>query len=115
MLTYNRTLPSISEAARKNWRIRQINPEFRNVFVNKQIIAFERNKNIQDHIGGHLIKDGKVSKRKLEKGKGKSKTCNKVRSALCCLQVVNTNELSTYWNVSYVTFNMYVNQKPVLT
>ena len=53
-LTYNRTLPNISEIVRKNWHILQINPEFRNVFVNKPTIAFKRNKNIQDLIGGHL-------------------------------------------------------------
>ena len=48
MLTYNRTLPNISEVARKNGHILQINPEFRNVFLNKPRTAFTRNKNIQD-------------------------------------------------------------------
>ena len=33
VLTYNRTLPNISEVVRKNWHILQINPEFYNVFV----------------------------------------------------------------------------------
>ena len=35
VLTYNRTLSNISEVVRKNWHILQINPEFRNVFVNR--------------------------------------------------------------------------------
>ena len=34
----------------------------------------------------HLIKDGKVANKKLEKRQGKSKTCNTTRSALCCMQ-----------------------------
>ena len=29
-------------------RILQINPEFRDVFINKTTIAFKKNKNIQD-------------------------------------------------------------------
>ena len=91
VLTYNRTLPNISVVVRENWHILQINSEFRNVFVNKPTVAFKRNKNIQDLIGGHLIKDGKVVKKKLKKRQGKSKPCNTTRSALCCMQVVNTN------------------------
>ena len=67
MLAYNRTLPSISEVVRKNLHILQINHEFSNAFINKPKIEFKRNKNIQDFIGGHLIKDGKVDKKKLEK------------------------------------------------
>ena len=56
VLTYQRMLPNISETTRKNWHILQINPEFRNVFVNKPAIASKRNKNIQDLISGDLIK-----------------------------------------------------------
>ena len=48
-------------------------------------MAFKGNKNIQGLIGGHLIKNGKVAKKKLEKRQGKSKTCNTIRSALCCM------------------------------
>ena len=43
------------------------NLEFRNLAFNKPAIAFKRNKNIQDLVGGHLIKDGKVATKKLEK------------------------------------------------
>ena len=67
VLTYNKTLPNISEVVRKNCHILHINPEFRNVFANKPTIAFKRNKNIQNLTGSHLIKDGKVAKKKLEK------------------------------------------------
>ena len=40
---------------------------------------------------GHLIGDGKVAKKKLEKQQGKSKMCNTKRSALWCMKVANTN------------------------
>ena len=67
VLKYNRTLANITEVVRKNQHFLQINPEFRNVFVNKPTVTFKRNKNIQDLIGSHLIKYGKVAKKKLEK------------------------------------------------
>ena len=35
---------------------------------------------MQDLMGGHLIKDGKIANKKLEKRQSKSKTCNKTRS-----------------------------------
>ena len=69
-LTYSRTFPNISEVVTKNWYILQINPKFRNVFVNKPTIVFKRNKYIQDLIGGHLLKDGKVDKKKIQKRQG---------------------------------------------
>ena len=78
-------LTNISEVVQKNWHILQLSHEFRNVFVNKPTIAFKGNKHIQGLIGGHLIKNGKVAKKKLEKRQGKSKTCNTIRSALCCM------------------------------
>ena len=43
VLTYDRTLPNISDVARKNWLILQINLEFRNVFVDKPTITFKKN------------------------------------------------------------------------
>ena len=57
VLRHNRTLPNISEVVRKNGHILQINTEFLNVFVNKPTITFKRNKNIQDLIGGYLIRN----------------------------------------------------------
>ena len=50
VLRYNRTH---IKSRKKKWHILQINHKFRSVFVNKPTIAFKRNKNIQDLIGGH--------------------------------------------------------------
>ena len=103
--------PNISEVVRNNWQILQINPEFCNVLVNKPTVAFKRNKNIQDLIGGHLIKDGKVAKKKLEKRQGKSKTCNTTRSALCCMQVVNTNTIKSDQTREFSTCTIQLHAK----
>lgn len=46
VLTHNRTIPNISEVVGKNQNILQMNPEFRNAFVNKPTVTFKRNKNI---------------------------------------------------------------------
>ena len=105
VLTYNRMIPNISEVVRKNWHILQINTEFRNMFVNKPTIAFKRNKNTQDLIGGYLIKDGKVAKKKIEKWQAKSKTCNTTRLALRCMQMINTNKFRS--NQTKRVFNIY--------
>lgn len=83
MLTYNRAFQNRSEIVIKIWYLRQINPEFCNVFVNKLTIKFKRNKNLQDLFGGHLIKDKEVAKKKLEKRKVKARH---VIAALYCTQ-----------------------------
>ena len=44
MLTYNRTLPNISQVVTNNGNILQINPEFGNVLINKPTIVSKRNK-----------------------------------------------------------------------
>ena len=43
---------------------------------------------MQDFKGGHLIKDEKIAKSKLEKRQGRNKTwtCIATRSDLCCMQ-----------------------------
>ena len=72
------------------------------MFINNPTIAFRRNENRQDCIGGHLIKDGK---KKLEKRQGKSKTCNATRSPICCMQMINTNTFKS--NKKKRFFNIY--------
>ena len=61
------------------------------MFANKPITAFKINKNIKDLIHNHLIKNEKAAKKKLGKQQGKSKIGNTTTSALCCMQVENTN------------------------
>ena len=81
------------------------------MFVNKSTIAFKRNKNKQDLIDGHLIKDGRVAKKKLEKRQGKSKPFNTTRSALCCMQVVNTDTFRSNQTKRVLTYTLPLHTK----
>ena len=61
----------------KYWNVLQINPELRETFQNNPSVAFRKNKNLQEIIGGHTIKNGgKGLKTHLENRKGKCKPCN---------------------------------------
>ena len=57
--------PNISEIVNRNWNILQINTEFHGVFQATPMIAFKHSKNLQEIIGGHTVKQGKVFKKNL--------------------------------------------------
>ena len=50
-------------------------------------------------------KDRKVAKKKLQKLQGKSMTCNTIRSASCCMQVVNTNRFISNQTKTFPTYS----------
>ena len=58
-ITYNRTLSVVSKI------ILQINTQFHAVFQTKPMIAFKCSKNLQEIVGGHSVKQGKVFKKNL--------------------------------------------------
>ena len=74
----------------RNWNILQINTEFHGVFQATPMIAFKRSQNLQEIIGGHTVKQGKVFKKNLARINGKSVPCSLTRPSLCCTQVLNT-------------------------
>ena len=74
----------------RNWNILQINTEFHGVFQATPMIAFKRNKNLQEIIGGHTDKQGKVDKKSLVRLNGKFMPCSSARPSLRCTQIVNT-------------------------
>ena len=86
-ITYNRTLHNISKIVNRNWNILQINTEFHGVFQATPMIAFKRSQNLQEIIGGHTFKHGKVFKKNLARINGKSVPCSSTRPSLCCTQV----------------------------
>ena len=55
ILTYNTQLPNIKEAINKHWNILKINPRLENIFNEKPIMAFRRNRNLRDIIGQKTI------------------------------------------------------------
>lgn len=65
-----RTLSSMSKRIKNKWGILQINFKLQKVFKEKPIIAFKRNKNIQEIIGGDDIVNGKVLKQQFNKEEG---------------------------------------------
>ena len=65
LITYNRTLPNMSKIVNRNWNILQINTEFHGVFQATPMIVFKRSKNLQEIVGGHTGKQGKVFKKHL--------------------------------------------------
>ena len=58
-VTYNRTLPDLKTIIDKNWHILQIEPKSKEIFAEPPILAFKRNKNLRDIIGGNKLFDNK--------------------------------------------------------
>ena len=54
-VTYNKTLPKIKTILGKHWHILNVNPELKKVFENKPLLAFRKNKNLRQLIGGNTI------------------------------------------------------------
>ena len=94
-ITYNRTLPNISKIMNRNWNILQINTEFHEVCKATPIIAFKRSKNLQEIIGGHTVKQGKVFKKNLTRLNGNSIPYTSLRPSLCCTQELNTQAFTS--------------------
>ena len=80
----------------KHWNVLQINPELHETFKNNLFVAFKRNKNFQEIIGGHTIKNGKVYKAHSKNRKGKCETCNTGKPSLCCKEVIDTSTFQSY-------------------
>ena len=57
--TYNKTLPDLKTIIDKNWQILQIEPKLEEIFAEPPILAFKRNKNLRDTIGGNKVFDDK--------------------------------------------------------
>ena len=55
----------------KYWNVLQINPKLQETFQNNPFAAFKRDKNVQEIIGGHTMKNGKVLKAHYKKQKRK--------------------------------------------
>ena len=76
VITYNRKLPMMGKIINKHWNFLQINPKLQETFQNNPFVAFKRNKNLQEIMGGHTIKNRKVFKAHSKSRKGKSELCN---------------------------------------
>ena len=75
----------------KHWNVLKINLDWQETFQTPPFVAFKRNKNLQEIIGGHTIKNGKVYKAHSKNRKGKCDPCNTSKPSLCCRQVIDTS------------------------
>ena len=94
-ITYNKTFPNISKIVNRNWNILQIYTTFPRVFKDTPMIAFKRSKNLQEIIGGHTVKQGRVFKENLTRLNGNSIPCSSTRPSLYCTQVLNTQTFTS--------------------
>ena len=68
-----------------------INPGLKEIFQNNPIVAYKRNKNLQEIVGRHTIKNGKVFKAHLKSREEKCELCTTSKPSLCCKQVIDTS------------------------
>ena len=83
-VTYNRTLPDLKAIIDKNWHILQIEPKLKETFAEPSILAFKRNKNLKDIIGGNKVFDNKKILNVNKFIKGKWQPCFTRSINLCC-------------------------------
>ena len=62
LITYNGKPPMMRKIISKHWNVLQINPKLEETFQNNPFVAFKRKKNLQEIIGDHMFKNGKVFK-----------------------------------------------------
>ena len=95
-VTYNSQLPNIKEAIDKHWDILKINPRLGQVFNEKPMIAFRKNKNLKDILEQKNIRTGKVERKlNIKNKKGWCRPCHSRNFNLCCQQVKNTNSFKS--------------------
>ena len=65
-------------------------------FENNPFVVYKGNKNLQEIIGSHTIKNGKVFKVHSKSREGKCEPCNTSKPSLCCKQVIDTSTFQSY-------------------
>ena len=115
LITCNRKLPMMRTIINKHWNVLQINPWLRETFQNNPFVASKRNRNLQEVIGGHTIKNGKVFKTHSKNRKGKCEPCNASKPLLCCKQIIDTITFRSYQTQQLYTIFHKLNCKSKLT
>ena len=97
-VTYNRTLPDLKTIIDKNWHILQIEPKLKDIFAKPPILAFKRNKNLRDIIGGNKLFDNKKNLNVKKFNKGKCQPCFTRSINLCCKQLKTCSTFQSAFN-----------------
>ena len=89
VLTYNKTLPNSKNVIDKHWHILSINENLQKVFDKRPFIAYRRNTNLFQIIGGNRIFKNKVVRKntKQPKQSGNCPPCLSRLNNLCCKQM----------------------------
>ena len=104
-VTYNKTLPNIKTILEKHWHILNVNPELKEVFENKPLLAFRKNKNLRQLIGGNTIEKNKKLLTTNKFINGKCSPCFSNSRTLCCKQVTKTEHFES--NQTNRTFRIF--------
>ena len=98
VLTFNKTLSDIKNVIDKHWHILSINENLRKVFDKRQFIAYGRNTNLHQLIGGNRIFKNKVllKNTKHAKQSGHSSPCLSRINNLCSKQVKQTKTFQSF-------------------
>ena len=97
-VTYNRALPDLKAIIDKNWHILQIEPKLKETFAEPPILAFKRNKNLKDIIGGNKVFDNKKNLNANKFNKGKCQPCFTRSINLCCKQLKTCSIFQSAFN-----------------
>ena len=90
--TYNKTLPNLRNILATNWEVLSINEEIGKKFNNKPLIAYRRNPNLRELLGGNRIENGRVVKPKRKGNRlGKCSPCKVNLAYKCCRQIKATS------------------------
>ena len=97
-VTYNRTLLDLKTIIDKNWHILQIEPKLKEIFAEPPILAFNRNKNLRDIIGGNKLFDNKKILNVKKFNKRKCQPCFTRSVNLCCKQLKTCSTFQSAFN-----------------
>ena len=87
MRNLQQSLPYIQTILEKHWHILNVNSELKKVFQNKPPLAFRKNKNLRQLIGGNTTEKNKKLLTTNKFTNGKCLLCFPNSRTLCCKQV----------------------------
>ena len=88
--TFNKSLPNMKNVLAENWALLSINRELSKKFRTEPLIAYRRNPNLRQLLGGNKIENGQVVKRTQNK-LGKCSPCKINLAYKCCRQIKKTS------------------------
>ena len=85
---YNKGLPNIRNVFESNWHILQTNEKLAETFEDKPILAFRRNRNLRDILGGMRLENNKKNTKKPSKP-GHCGPCLSQIGNICCKHITS--------------------------